>query len=351
MWAHSYEKAEDVVLTDVAEVGLWQSMLNSLSAKLGAGIRIVNNRREVILQSGLAALCREAMKRAVEHPACLSVEGLASYDEGSFALCPYCERAINFVFNLRIDGIQAHVIVGPVWIAEAEGRPSLARMAKKFGISQAKFAELSGKLKAYFLEEFRKTGEMVLSTMRVIAHALGASLDLGNQVKQIKEALAIEKKRTWQDMVQDRQTGAFNYNYGIARLKEEVARAERYEHPFCIVVIGIERFPSYINRRGPEAGNAFLEGVAALLQKKCRRTDLIVRLGEQEFLLILPSTVERGARSVLDRLRGELKAFSFSDGRGTAIRAPSLVEGLASYPKDGKKAMELLHKIREKIRR
>ncbi len=347
------QKGGNIELTHLIDIGLWQSMLDSLSAQLGAGIRIVSAGKETILQSHLAALCREGMKRKSKHPACsrcCDIEDLSDYDQGGFALCPYCDRAISFVFNLRIDAVQGHIIIGPVWIAEKGSRPTLARLARKFGVGQAKFAQLSGKLSAYTLEEFRQAGETVLSTMQVIGQTLGATLDLVQQVGQLRESLVTEKKKSWQKMVKDWQTGAYRYNYGLARLKEEVARAERYQQPLSIVAIGIEQLRSYVGRHGPEAGNAFLKNIGDLVQKRCRCTDLSVRLGEEEFLLILPSTAEEGARAVLDRLRDEGRRFSLSDETGAATEAPSLVEGMASYPKDGQKGRELLRKALEKIR-
>ena len=366
MCPHSDQKAESIELTFVIDVGLWQSMLDSLSAQVKAGIRIVNEKKEVILQSGLAALCREAMKREAKHPACLrccdccDVEDITSYDEGGFLLCPYCDRAISFVFNLRVDSIWGHVVVGPVWIAEKGGRPALGRLARKFGIGQAKFAQMSGKLKSYSLDEFRKAGEMVLSTMRVIGQTLGASLDLVGQIDRLKESLFSEKKKTWQEMIKDRLTGAYRYNYGLARLREEVARAEIYRgrekrgqpshQSVSIVVIGIDQFRSYVDRHGPGAGKALLKNMGTLLQNTSRRTDLPVRLSEEEFLLILPFTPTEGAQAVLDRIRSEVRDLSFFDESGAAIETPSLVEGLASYPNDGQEGRELVRKALGGIR-
>jgi diguanylate cyclase (GGDEF)-like protein len=347
------QKGGDIELTYLIDIGLWQAMLDSLSEQLGAGIRIVSQSREVILQSGLAALCREGMKHKAKHPACFrccDIADLATYDQPGFALCPYCDRAINFVFNLRTDSIEGHVIIGPVWIAEKGSRPTLARLARKFGVGLAKFSQLSAKVRSYTLEEFRKAGEMVFSTMQVVAQTLGANLQLVNELEQVKESLAIEKKKTWQKMIRDPLTGVYRYNYGLARLKQEVARAERYQQSLSIVVISIEQVRSYVDRYGRDVMRALLKDILNLLQKRCRRTDLPVQLSDERFLLILPFTAEEGAQVVLDRIRGEVEAISVSDEEGAAIKPPSLAEGLASYPKDGQRGRELLNTALERMR-
>jgi len=347
----SDQKGGSVELTHMIDIGSWQFMLDSLSGQLGAGVRIANEKRETVLQSGVAALCHEAIRREAKHPACFrccDIEDLLGYEHGGFALCPYCERAINFVFNVRVDGIQGAVVIGPVWVAEEGRPPALARLARKFGIGQTKFAQLSGQLKAYSLEEFRKAGETVLSTMRVIAQVLGTNLELVSLVSQLKESLMSERKRNWQQIVKDGLTGAYRYNYGLARLKEEVARAERYNQSLSIVVVGIEEFRAYVARCGPVAANTFLRNIGSTVQKKCRRTDLPVRLSEEDFLLILPFTPEEGAEAVLSRIRDEVSAFPVSDEHGGAVKPPPLMEGIASYPKDGREGKELLRKALEK---
>lgn len=359
----SDRKEEDIELTHLIDIGLWQSMLNSLSAELGADIRVVSKDREVILQSRPAGLCREAMKRKAKHPACFeccAIEDLASCEDGGFALCAYCDSAINYVFNLRVDSIQGHVIIGPVWIAEKGKRPAVSRLARKFGIGQTKFAQLSSKLTAYSLEEFRKAGEMVHSAMLVIAQTIGTNLDLVKEVGELRSALLSERRRTWQQMVKDGLTGTYRYNYGLARLKEEVARVEVYggrnkrgeasPHSLSVAVIGIKQFHAYIDRHGPEAGRSFLSNVGSILQKRCRCTDLSARLSDEEFFLILPSTNEQGVRTVLTRIRDEVQKLAISDEDEDSSDFPVLAEGAATYPDDGEKGRELLRKALERVR-
>lgn len=347
------QKGGKIELTHLIDIGLWQSMLDSLSAELEAGIRIVNEKKETLLQSNLSGICQEAIRRATKHPACLrccDIEDFPSYEEGGFALCRYCDRTINYVFSFRVNGVFGHVIIGPVWIAEKGSRATLARLARKFGIGQTTFAQLSSKLRAYSLEELRKAGDMVRSAMQVVTDTLSTNLGFGKEVSELKESLVREKKRTWQEMVRDGQTGALRYNYGLSRLKEEVARAERYGQSLSLLVIGVGHFRGYVDRYGPAVANTILEAIAQVLQTKSRRTDLSVRLREEEFLLVLPFTAEQGALIALERLQHEIGTLSFADEKGQTVELPSLVQGLATYPKDGANERELLRKALQNVR-
>lgn len=343
----------DIGLTHLVDLGLWQCMLDSISAQLEAGITIFSDRGETILQSGLASLCREAMKQAAKHPACLrccDVQPVGSLDRGEFALCPYCDRMINFNFDFRIAAIRGQVIVGPVWIAEKETPAGVTRLARRFGIGQAKFGQLKANIRAYSLEDFRRAGEMVHSTIRAVAQSLSTSLELGREVGELKQSLLTEKKKTWQQMVRDKLTGTYRYNYGLSRLKQEVARAERYKQSLSLLVIGIGQFRSYVDRYGPAAVNTLLGNIGKIVQRKSRRTDVPVRLREEEFLLVLPFTAEKGARAVLERIHREIEALPLFGREGAVIEPPSLVEGLASYPRDGGNESDLLRKALEKVR-
>jgi diguanylate cyclase (GGDEF)-like protein len=346
-------KGGKIELTDLIDIGLWQSMLDSVSAELQAGIRLTNDKNEIVLQSNLSAMCQEAIRRGAKHPACLrccDLEDLPSYEEGGFAICPYCDRSINYVFGFRVNGIWGHVIIGPVWLAEKGSRATVARLARKFGIGESNFAQLSSKLRAYSLDELRRAGDMVRLAMQVITDTLSVNLTLGKELSELKESLLREKKRTWQQLVRDGQTGALRYNYGLARLKDEVARAERYGQSLSIVVIGVGRFRSYVDRYGPALANTLLESIGQVLRTRSRRTDLSIRLREEEFLLVLPFTAEQGATTALERLQREIGSLSLSDDKGEAVELPPLVQGLASYPKDGASEKELLRKALQKVR-
>ncbi len=328
-------------------------MLDSASAKLQAGITIFNDRGEVILRSGLAALCSEAMKREVKHTACFrccNVQPGTGQEHGEFSLCPYCDRMINFTFTLTVDDIVSPVVLGPVWIADKGTPVTSSRLARRFGIGQARFAQLKRGIKAYSLEDFRKAGEMVCATAQAIAQSLGVSLELGQEVGELKRALMAERKRTWQQMIRDKLTGTYRYNYGLSRLKQEVARAERYKQSLSIVVIGIGHFRSCVDRYGPSAAQSLLGDMGKVVQSRSRRTDVSVRLREEEFLLVLPFTTEKGARAVLDRIRQEVESLPLFKEEERGVEPPSLVEGLASYPRDGKNERDLLRKALQKVR-
>jgi diguanylate cyclase (GGDEF)-like protein len=83
----------------------------------------------------------------------------------------------------------------------------------------------------------------------------------------------------------------------------EFARARRSGQPLALVMIDIDHFKRYNDRRGHAAGDALLRAAAQGWARQLRPTDLIARYGGEEFTLVLPACSEDQAAQLIDRLR------------------------------------------------
>ncbi|MBA2413000.1 MAG: GGDEF domain-containing protein, partial [Burkholderiaceae bacterium] len=70
-----------------------------------------------------------------------------------------------------------------------------------------------------------------------------------------------------------------------------------------VVMIDLDHFKRYNDRRGHPAGDAVLRGAAQAWLKQLRPTDLLVRYGGEEFTLVLPGVGTEEAVHMVDRLR------------------------------------------------
>jgi len=97
----------------------------------------------------------------------------------------------------------------------------------------------------------------------------------------------------------DHLTGLANSRRFLARLTEEIARAQRVGRPFTLAYADLDNFKTVNDRRGHAAGDRALVVVADTLVTSLRRTDLAARLGGDEFAVLLPETDEAAARRAL----------------------------------------------------
>lgn len=100
----------------------------------------------------------------------------------------------------------------------------------------------------------------------------------------------------------DALTGLYNRRFGEQRLGAEVARSARKGHPLTIVVLDLDEFKLINDSHGHAAGDLVLQEFAAALNRATRSGDIAVRMGGDEFLLILPECNRAQLQLVLDRL-------------------------------------------------
>jgi diguanylate cyclase (GGDEF)-like protein len=94
----------------------------------------------------------------------------------------------------------------------------------------------------------------------------------------------------------DALTGLANRRAFDLRLQEEVSRASRHGMPLALLLVDVDHFKGYNDRHGHPAGDECLRRVAAVLREHGRRpTDLVARIGGEEFALLLPHEDVAGA--------------------------------------------------------
>jgi two-component system cell cycle response regulator len=101
----------------------------------------------------------------------------------------------------------------------------------------------------------------------------------------------------------DPLTGVYNRRYAMPRLAGIAAQAAQEENDFAVMVVDLDRFKSVNDRFGHAAGDVVLSEVARRLSENLRMTDLLARIGGEEFLVALPNTAFDDAERVSDRLR------------------------------------------------
>jgi diguanylate cyclase (GGDEF)-like protein len=100
----------------------------------------------------------------------------------------------------------------------------------------------------------------------------------------------------------DPLTGLYNRRFAEQRLAAEVARSERRGHPLTVLTLDLNNFKEINDTYGHPAGDQVLQEFASRLNKVIRGADLAVRLGGDEFLVVLPECTRDQLKLVLQRL-------------------------------------------------
>src|SRR5882762_3509271 len=100
----------------------------------------------------------------------------------------------------------------------------------------------------------------------------------------------------------DPLTGLYNRRFAMQRLAAEVARSERRGHPLTVLTLDLNDFKQINDMHGHPAGDQVLQEFASHLNRVIRGSDLAVRLGGDEFLVLLPECTLEQLQLVLGRL-------------------------------------------------
>ncbi|MDQ5911557.1 MAG: putative Diguanylate cyclase [Pseudomonadota bacterium] len=169
--------------------------------------------------------------------------------------------------------------------------------------------------------EFRETGR---------GNAVGKTLELcarhkdGSEIAVALSLSAVHIQNQWrgvgilrdetQRQAQERElrrlattdhlTGMANRRHFLKQVDLELQRFKRYAAPATLLMVDLDHFKRINDTCGHAAGDQTLQHFASIAQTLLRYTDLIGRLGGEEFAILLPATGLEGARLLAERLRG-----------------------------------------------
>ena len=90
-------------------------------------------------------------------------------------------------------------------------------------------------------------------------------------------------------------------------LHQEFLRMKRTHTPFSVALLDIDHFKKVNDTYGHDVGDVVLIHVAKILKDLARTTDFVARFGGEEFLLILPDTLQEGAYKVAEKIRSAIE--------------------------------------------
>jgi diguanylate cyclase (GGDEF)-like protein len=121
----------------------------------------------------------------------------------------------------------------------------------------------------------------------------------------------------------DALTGLSNYRHFHDLLTLEVQRARRMEYPIGLIIMDLDHFKLVNDRHGHPIGDATLRLVAEQLRKRLRRTDVVGRIGGEEFAAILPGDSLAEVAIVAEKLR--LSVEDLPPIRGGMADTPTVI--------------------------
>lgn len=103
--------------------------------------------------------------------------------------------------------------------------------------------------------------------------------------------------------VTDPLSGVLNRRAFLKQASQEMARFRRHAHPLALLMLDIDHFRSINESYGQAVGDEGIRRLAAIMRTTLRDSDIIGRLGGEEFAVLLPDTDQEAALQTAERLR------------------------------------------------
>jgi diguanylate cyclase (GGDEF)-like protein len=134
----------------------------------------------------------------------------------------------------------------------------------------------------------------------------------------------------------DYLTGAANRRFFVESLESELVRSQRYARPFTIAFADIDNFKLVNDRFGHAVGDQLLCAVVSRATANLRKSDLVARMGGDEFAFFMPEASPEAARNAMHKLQSALLdemlqkdwPVTFSIGALTCLAMPATTDEL-----------------------
>jgi diguanylate cyclase (GGDEF)-like protein len=182
-----------------------------------------------------------------------------------------------------------------------------------------------------------------VNEMNLVAMALAAATVVAVLLRlalSFHDVRALNESR--RQATTDELTGLGNRRLLYERLDEAITRARREHSATTLLLADLDRFKELNDTLGHQAGDILLRQLGPRLLDALRADDTLVRLGGDEFGILLPGRDSEESLEVVDRVRAVLdRGFSI---RGLTVHIEASI-GVASFPEHAGAVDELLQRV------
>lgn len=134
--------------------------------------------------------------------------------------------------------------------------------------------------------------------------------------------------------LRDGMTGLYNRRFLDEFIDKILSQASRSNDTYAVLMLDVDFFKMVNDTYGHDIGDKVIVALSKILKDNIRESDLAIRYGGEEFVLMLCNATEEGAMAVAKKIHSAFGALSFDVGNTEALKKTVSI-GMAKFPTDG----------------
>lgn len=175
-----------------------------------------------------------------------------------------------------------------------------------------------------------------------ISLAIVFGLVLGGGLAFLSEYLETPLSSVVEVNIIDDETGVYNKDYFLQRLGEEIVRARRNRYPLSVALMRVDNLRLLKGANSAKVRTDILRQVAMLTNQYLREEDVVARLEDDTFALLLPDMTGENAKVLMEYLQTRIAWTPFQSSVDSAKLVLKSVIGITAYHHNGASRDELV---------
>lgn len=180
-------------------------------------------------------------------------------------------------------------------------------------------------------------GLLIVRDFAIILAAYSVSV-ISKEVKKHDEA----RKKEFKLARTDKLTGLANRHYFEQKLVEEVEYSNASGNPLNTLIFDLDNFKKFNDSYGHIWGDKLLSLFSDIIKQNIRKSDIPIRYGGEEFLILIRDLDMEMAKGIGERIRRQLEKQRIYVGSDENRKRVTVSCGLAQYPKHSKDIKEVI---------
>jgi diguanylate cyclase (GGDEF)-like protein len=183
---------------------------------------------------------------------------------------------------------------------------NVKRKAEDEAINQELSPQNLEEMPTEFFTKFLMLGDIAREKQELASKLEIENKTLKEEAKKNEEQTKIYRNKA----IRDGLTGLLNKEYFGKKFEEETKEAQKYGRPLSLILFDIDFFKKINDTYGHQAGDYVLRALPDVLELR-HASDLVGRIGGEEFAILLPETPEKSAKAVAERIRQKAESYHF----------------------------------------